>query len=55
LDGRTFSQYVDEQELTVDTSGDCGSSVYEDTEAFTIYIGTALGVECQYLALVARR
>lgn len=55
LDGRTFSQYVNEQELTVDTSGDCGSSVYEDTEAFTIYIGTALGVECQYLALVARR
>lgn len=52
---QTFAYYAEQEWLTVDESGNCDSSVYEDEEAFIIYIWTALGVDCKYLALVARR
>ena len=54
-EGRTFAAYAEQMWLTPDTSGDCGSSVYTDDEAYIIYIWTAWAVSCEYLALVARR
>lgn len=52
---RTFANYVERMWLDVDESGPCDSSLYEDEEAFIIYISTAGAIHCKYLALVARR
>lgn len=52
---RTFANYVEKLWLTVDESGPCDSSLYEDDEAFIIYISTAGAIHCKYLALVAQR
>ena len=52
---RTFANYAEKMWLDVDESWPCDSSLYEDEEAFIIYISTAWAIHCKYLALVARR
>lgn len=53
--GKTFAGYAREMWLDVDESGACDSTIYEDEEAFIIYISAAGTIDCKYLALVARR
>jgi len=53
--GKTFAGYAREMWLNVDESGTCDSTIYEDEEAFIIYISAAGTIDCKYLALVARR
>lgn len=53
--GKTFAGYAREMWLDVDESGTCDSTIYEDEEAFIIYISAAGTIDCKYLALVARR
>ena len=44
---RTFANYAEKMWLDVDESWPCDSSLYEDEEAFIIYISTAWAIHCK--------